>query len=91
MKRIEQAMAHEGQVRRDPHLRAERFVDDWTALQERRVELGTSYQYADARKAIEGRMKTMAEGLGRDPQVSLGWKRSAKLPASAWATCWFDR
>ena len=69
MKRIEQAMAHEGQVRRDPHLRAERFVDDWTALQERRVELGTSYQYADARKAIEGRMKTMAEGLGRDPQV----------------------
>ena len=69
MKRIEQAMAHEGQVRRDPHLRAERFVDDWTALQERRVELGTSYQYTDARKAIEGRMKTMAEGLGRDPQV----------------------
>ena len=62
-------MTHEGRVRRDPNLRAERFVDDWTALQGRRAELGTSYQNADARKAIEGRMKTVAQGLGRDAQV----------------------
>jgi hypothetical protein len=69
MKDVERAMTHEGRVRRDPNLRAERFVDDWTALQGRRAELGTSYQNAYARKAIEGRMKTMAQGLGRDAQV----------------------
>ncbi|MDZ4112927.1 MAG: hypothetical protein U1E18_25480, partial [Brevundimonas sp.] len=37
--------------------------------QARRLELGSSYQNADARKAVEGRMKTMAQGLRRDAQV----------------------
>jgi Ti-type conjugative transfer relaxase TraA len=69
MKAIDQAMAREGRIRRDPALRAERFVQDWGKLQERRLELGTGYQTAEARKGIEARMKSMAEGLGRDPQV----------------------
>jgi hypothetical protein len=69
MKDVQRAMASEGKVRLDPAARAERFVEDWRALQGRRAELGTSYQNADARKAIEGRMKTMAQGLGRDAQV----------------------
>jgi hypothetical protein len=69
MKAVQRAMATERTVRLDPAARAERFVDDWRGLQTRRLELGTSYQAADARKAIESRMKTMAEGLGRDAQV----------------------
>jgi hypothetical protein len=69
MKDVQRVMAQEGRVRLDPAARAERFVEDWRGLQARRLELGSSYQHADARKAIEGRMKTMAQGLGRDAQV----------------------
>ena len=69
MKEVQRAMAQEGRVRLDPAVRAERFVEDWRGLQARRLELGSSYQNADARKAIEGRMKAMAQGLGRDAQV----------------------
>ena len=69
MKDVQRAMALEGRVRLDPAARAERFVEDWRGLQARRLELGSSFQNADARKAVEGRMKTMAQGLGRDAQV----------------------
>ncbi|MBP7818252.1 MAG: Ti-type conjugative transfer relaxase TraA [Phenylobacterium sp.] len=69
MKAVQRAMATERTVRLDPAARAERFVEDWRGLQERRAELGVGYQTADARKAIEGRMKAMADGLGRDAQV----------------------
>ena len=69
MKVVQRAMAAERTVRLDPAARAERFVEDWRGLQARRAELGSSYQTADARKAIEGRMKLMADGLGRDAQV----------------------
>jgi Ti-type conjugative transfer relaxase TraA len=69
MKAVQRAMETERTVRLDPAARAERFVEDWRGLQAKRAELGVGYQTADARKAIEGRMKTMAEGLGRDAQV----------------------
>jgi Ti-type conjugative transfer relaxase TraA len=69
MKAVQRAMATERTVRLDPGARAERFVEDWRGLQERRAELGVGYETADARKAIEGRMKVMADGLGRDAQV----------------------
>jgi Ti-type conjugative transfer relaxase TraA len=69
MKAVQRAMAKERTVRLDPGARAERFVEDWRGLQAKRIELGVSYQTADARKAIEGRMKAMADGLGRDAQV----------------------
>jgi hypothetical protein len=69
MKAVERAMATERTVRLDPGARAERFVEDWRRLHLRRAELGVGYQTADARKAIEGRMKAMADGLGRDAQV----------------------
>jgi Ti-type conjugative transfer relaxase TraA len=69
MNAVQRAMATERTVRLDPAARAERFVEDWRGLQAKRAELGVSYQTADARKAIEGRMKAMADGLGRDAQV----------------------
>jgi hypothetical protein len=69
MKAVQRAMATERTVRLDPAARAERFVEDWRGLQAKRAELGVGYETADARKAIEGRMKSMADGLGRDAQV----------------------
>jgi Ti-type conjugative transfer relaxase TraA len=69
MKAVQRAMATERTVRLDPGARAERFVEDWRGLQAKRAELGVGYQTAEARKAIEGRMKSMADGLGRDAQV----------------------
>jgi hypothetical protein len=69
MKAVQRAMATERTVRLDPAARAERFVADWRGLQAKRAELGVGYQTAEARKAIEGRMKAMAQGLGRDAQV----------------------
>jgi Ti-type conjugative transfer relaxase TraA len=65
---IGKAMAHEGQVRRDPQLRAERFVESWTRLKTQHAEL-SGWQNADARQKVEARMKGLAGGLARDPQV----------------------
>jgi hypothetical protein len=69
MKAVQRAMATERTVRLDPAARAERFIEDWRGLQAKRAELGVGYETSGARKAIEGRMKTMADGLGRDAQV----------------------
>lgn len=62
------AMSKEAEIRRSPELRAERFVEDWSKLQARRGQLA-GWEHADARGSVEMRMKSMAEGLGRDPQV----------------------
>jgi Ti-type conjugative transfer relaxase TraA len=62
------ALARESQVRRDPQLRAERFVESWTRLKAQHAELG-GWQNADARGKVEARMKGLAGGLARDPQV----------------------
>jgi hypothetical protein len=65
---IGQAMGRESQVLRDPQLRAERFVESWTRLKTQHGELG-GWQNADARRKVEARMKGLAGGLARDPQV----------------------
>ena len=80
---IGKALARENQVRLDPQLRAERFVERWTGLKARHAELG-GWQHADARRKVEERMKTLAKGLGRDPQVeSLLSRRRKELGLSA--------
>jgi Ti-type conjugative transfer relaxase TraA len=68
MEAIGGALARESQVRRDPQLRAERFVESWTRLKTQHAELG-GWQNADARRKVEARMKGLAGGLARDPQV----------------------
>jgi Ti-type conjugative transfer relaxase TraA len=82
---IGKAMAHEGQVRRDPQLRAERFVESWTRLKTQHAELG-GWQNADARQKVEARMKGLAGGLARDPQVEsvlVGRRRELGLSPGA--------
>jgi Ti-type conjugative transfer relaxase TraA len=68
MDAIGKGLARENQVRLDPNLRAERFVERWTGLKARHAELG-GWQHAEARRKVEARMKAMAKGLGRDSQV----------------------
>ncbi|WP_426020756.1 Ti-type conjugative transfer relaxase TraA [Brevundimonas sp. DWR2-3-1b1] len=83
MDAIGKALARENQVRLDPNLRAERFVESWTGLKARHAELG-GWQHADARRKVEARMKVMAKGLGRDSQVeSLLSGRRKELGLSA--------
>jgi Ti-type conjugative transfer relaxase TraA len=67
IERIGEAVALEAKVRISPELRAERFVETWRGLEGQRDRL--AFGERDARKAIEGRMGKLAEGLGRDPQV----------------------
>ena len=65
---ITKAMGEEGRVRRDPALRAERFVETWTRLRTRHAELA-GLGSLPARRQIEARMKSLVGGLARDPTV----------------------
>jgi Ti-type conjugative transfer relaxase TraA len=65
---ISKALAHEGEVRRDPQARAERFVESWTQAKTQHAGL-SGWQNAEARRRVEDRMKGLAGGLARDPQV----------------------
>jgi hypothetical protein len=64
---LSKAALHERAVRLDPELRADRFVEDWTALKAQRAEL-PGFDHL-ARKGVEGQMAKLAQGLARDPQV----------------------
>ena len=66
---IGKAMAREARVRGDPQLRADRFVEDWSRLAGRRVELSGPSKRA-ARVKVETRLRKLAQGLDRDPQVA---------------------
>jgi hypothetical protein len=82
---IGKAMAHEGQVRRDPQLRAERFVESWTRLKAQHAEL-SGWQNTDARRKVEARMEGLAGSLARDPQVEsvlVGRRRELGLSPGA--------
>lgn len=67
---IGRALANENRARLDARLRAERFVESWTLLKARHAELG-GWQDGDGRRKVEERMKNMATGLRRDPQLEL--------------------
>ena len=85
MEAIGAASARESQVRRDPQLRAERFVESWTRLKTQHAEVG-GWQNADARRTVEARMKGLAGGLSRNPQVEsvlVGRRRELGLSPGA--------
>ncbi len=74
------AIRHEERVRRDPSLKAERLVKDWQSLEQRHDRLRDTYLDHAARDKLEGRMKTIARELKRDPQLeSLVRARSKAL------------
>jgi len=69
----------EAEVRADPRLRADRFVERWQGLERRRSALHREGDMTGARQVKE-RMGAMAKSLERDPQVeSLLRGRRAEL------------
>jgi len=73
------ALEHEGLVRADPNLRAERLVKTWGALEaERERSSGTEHQ--DARERVQARMRTLAGEIKVDaPAVSVLQRRAQEL------------
>jgi Ti-type conjugative transfer relaxase TraA len=67
LRALSKAVGHERAARLDPELRADRFVETWTALKAQRAEL-PGFDHL-ARKGVEGQMAKLAQGLARDPQV----------------------
>jgi len=62
------AIRHEERVRRDPALKADRLVKEWTRLEAQHERLD-GWRHGGARRTLEGRMKTIAGALKRDPQL----------------------
>ncbi|OYX00179.1 MAG: conjugal transfer protein TraA, partial [Caulobacter vibrioides] len=58
----------EAEVRADPSLRADRFVQRWQGLERQRRALHREGDMSGARQ-VRDRMGAMAKGLERDPQV----------------------
>ena len=66
--RARDAMIRQAEVRTNPHLRADRFVERWQQLDDRRDELYRSGRVS-ASKDCRLTMADMAKGLERDPQM----------------------
>ena len=62
------AMQLEAEVRNDPELRAERFVERWQKLDRERIRYDRSGDWRSKHR-IRDFMGEMARGLERDPQV----------------------
>ena len=77
------ALQLEAEVRADPRLRADRFVERWQGLERQRSDLHRAGDMTGARQ-VKDRLGAMAESLQRDPQVeSLLRPRAPELGLSA--------
>ncbi|MBN8808261.1 MAG: Ti-type conjugative transfer relaxase TraA [Sphingomonas sp.] len=73
------ALQLEREMRADPQLRADKFVERWQALERQRRLFMRDYEATSANR-IAGRMLGMAKALERDPQVeSILRNRKAQL------------
>jgi FMN phosphatase YigB (HAD superfamily) len=73
------AMRLEAEIRTDPNLRADRFVERWQGLERQRARLERGGEWQSERK-IRDHMGAMAKSLERDPQVeSILRNRSREL------------
>jgi hypothetical protein len=81
-------MQLEAEVRVNPELRADRFVQSWQQLQAQRGKLG-GWENEGAREKVEGRMKAMANGLEKDPALGAALaKRGNQLVGKQWSLEW---
>ena len=70
-------MEREQAAQADPHVRAERFVQQWQSLQAERQEL-RGWSNEEARSKVESQMRTMAKGLERDTQADAALRNRAQ-------------
>ena len=81
-------MQLETELRSNPELRANRFVQTWQQLRAQRDKL-SGWQNEDARGAVEGRMRAMAKGLERDPALGAALsRRGSELLGRQWSPEW---
>lgn len=66
--RARQAIVHEREVRTDPSLRADRFVERWNRLSKAAERAYVAGDY-DRRRLLQDDMRGMAKSLERDPQM----------------------
>jgi Ti-type conjugative transfer relaxase TraA len=66
--RLVAGMERERAAQRDPNVRAERLVAQWNGLEQQHAKL-RGWEQTDAREKVEGRMRAVAEAIGRDAQV----------------------
>jgi len=62
------AMQLETEVRTNPEMRADRFVQTWQQMRRMRDRL-EGWEHEEKRAGIETRMRAMAKGLGADPAL----------------------
>lgn len=67
-------MEREGEVRRNPEIRAERLVKEWKGLEAERSRLRV-WDQGDAWSKVDARMRTVAADLKRDPQLEAAVQR----------------
>jgi Ti-type conjugative transfer relaxase TraA len=81
-------MQLETELRTNPELRADRFVQAWQQLRSQRDKLN-GWQNEPARDAVESRMRAMAKGLEKDPALgaALG-NRGSQLLGRQWSPEW---
>jgi Ti-type conjugative transfer relaxase TraA len=81
-------MQLEAELRTNPELRADRFVQAWQQLRTERGKLD-GWRNEDARDRIEDRMRSMAKGLEKDPALgALLSRRSSQLLGKQWSPEW---
>ena len=72
-----EGLQRESQAVRDPNVRAERFVARWSGLEAEHAKL-SGWQHTEARQQVEGRMRGVAEAIGRDGQVESVLRQKSK-------------
>lgn len=81
-------MQLESELRTNPELRADRFVQAWQHLRARRDKL-EGWQNEDPRGAVENRMRAMAKGLEKDPALGAALsRRGSELLGRQWSPEW---
>jgi hypothetical protein len=81
-------MQLEQELRANPELRADRFVQTWQQLKAQRARL-EGWQNEDARNKVENRMRALAKGLEKDPALGAALsRRGNQLLGRQWSPEW---
>jgi Ti-type conjugative transfer relaxase TraA len=81
-------MQLEAEVRTNPELRADRFVQAWQQLQARRGKL-SGWEHEEKRAGVENAMRSMAKGLEKDPALGAALsRRGSELIGRQWSPEW---
>ncbi len=81
-------MQLEAEVRTNPEMRADRFVQAWQQLQARRGKL-SGWENEEKRAGVENAMRSMAKGLEKDPVLGAALsRRGSQLFGRQWSPEW---